>query len=85
LRIYLIRQHLPNIILINLQFKFLNKDMLPAQAAANMAIVLSLIALVSCGMFIPALIAKINTITADLEAVSFRYRNFPKHKFIQEM
>jgi hypothetical protein len=43
--------------------------MLSARLAANTAIGLSLLSLAGCALFIPALIAKIGTITADLEAV----------------
>lgn len=53
--------------------------MLSARSAANLAIVFSVLALTGCALFIPALIAKINAITSDLEAV----RPLPLGKMIE--
>ena len=43
--------------------------MLSARSAANLAIALSVLSLAGIALFIQALVAKINTITTDLEAV----------------
>lgn len=44
-----------------------------ARLAAYSAIVISLLALIACGIFLPTLISKINTITSDLEMVGVHY------------
>jgi hypothetical protein len=45
-------------------------EMSSASYAAISAVVFSLVALIACVLFVPALVAKINAITNDLEQVS---------------
>ena len=47
--------------------------MCSTQLAAKTAVFLSVCALAGCGFFIPALIRKINKITADVESVKILF------------